>query len=189
MYTENLPHVLNLLEVSAQSGTLSLTPALDREDSSWQAIGLLQEGKMSDLKIRRTADGIILLGGSAALDWLKRQKGLYWQFKEFPPDALPAQSAKPIEEEITLKTPISHPYALRHPPIFDPQGIPRLTFLGKHLGTQGMPSHMWSREHRAVFLLVDGARDKTEILRLLSPSFGNLINTILSDLESAGLIE
>lgn len=189
MYTENLPHVLNLLEVSAQSGTLSLTPALDREDSSWQATGLLQEGKMSDLKIRRTADGIILLGGSAALDWLKQQKGLYWQFKEFPADALPAQPARPIEEEITLKTPISHPYALRHPPTFGPQNIPRRTFLGEHLGTQGVPSHMWSREHRAVFLLIDGTRNKTEILRLLSSSFDNLIDLILSDLKSAGLIE
>lgn len=189
MYTENLPHVLNLLEVSAQSGTLSLTPALDREDSSWQATGLLQEGKLSDLKVRRTADGIILLGGSAALDWLKRQKGLYWQFKEFPPDALPAQPARSIEEERTLKTPISHPYALRHPTTFGPQDVPRRTLLGEHLGTQGMPSHRWSREHRAVFLLIDGARNKTEILRLLAPAFDKFIDMILSDLKSAGLIE
>lgn len=189
MYTENLPHVLNLLEVSAQSGTLSLTPALDREDSSWQATCLLQEGEISDLKIRRTSDGIILLGGPAALEWLTQQKGVYWQLKELPPDALPAQPTRPIEEEVTLKTPASHPYALRHAPALGPQGIPRRTFLGERLGTQGVPSHMWSREHRTVFLLIDGTRTKTEIQRLLTPSFDTLIDLILSDLKSAGLIE
>ncbi len=189
MYTENLPHVLNLLEISAQSGTLSLTPAIDKEQSSWQATGILREGKLSELKLRRTSDGNILLGDSAALEWLKKQKGMYWQFKILPPEALPVQRRLSIEEEVTQKTPIAHPYNLRHAPVSIPDSIPRRTFLGANLGVEGVPAHMWSREHRTVFLLIDGARSKGEILRLLPTSFDHLIDLILGDLKAAGLIE
>ena len=189
VYTENLLHVLNLLEISAQSGTLSLTPTIDRENSSWQATGVLREGKVSELKLRRTADGNILLGGVAALEWLKAQGGLYWQFKELPPDTPPFSQTIPTEEIITQKTPIVHPYVLKRGPVLGPEGVPKRTFLGECLGVQGVPSHMWSREHRTAFLLIDGTRNKAEILRLLPVSFDKLIDTILSDLKSAGLIE
>lgn len=190
MYTENLPHILNLLEVSAQNGTLSLTPIPNKEDAAWQAIGLLREGKLSDLKIRRMADGLILLGGPAALDWLNTQKGLYWQFRESSPDELPLPPTTPIEDVATHKTATTHPYALKqgHVP-GSAENIPRRTFLGTHLGARGVPAHMWSREHRTVFLLIDGTRDKNEILRLLPASFDQLIDMILADLKSAGLIE
>lgn len=189
VYTENLPHILNLLEVSAQSGTLSLTPALAQEDCSWQATALLQEGKMCELRVRRLSDGLILMGGQAALEFLTRQKGVYWHFKEVLCEAPLQQRTIPVEEVKTRKTPITHPYILKQQSEFNPAEIPRRTFLGSHLGIQGVPSHMWSREHRTVFLLINDTRSKEEILRLLPPNFARLLDMILRDLQSAGLIE
>lgn len=186
VYTENLPDIFHLLEVSAQSGTLTLTPAKDEANSPWQAICLLREGKIIEIKVRQAADGAILLGEAAALDWLCKQKGVYWHFKELPPEALSALAARPTARENTRRVPEARPPQRRPPFAFGMESIPRRTPLGVQLG---VPPYQWSREHRTVFLLVDGARSKAEILRLLPVTFGAYIDQILMDLKSAGLIE
>ena len=167
MYTENLLHLLNLLEISGQSGTLSCSPLANTEEASWLAFCFLHEGKINGIKILQVADGSTLLEGRVALEWLKAQGGMYWQLKEVLPDALPVCPSNPIKQDIPL----------------------RRTFRGKRQGVQGMPSHLWSREHRTVFLLIDGTRSRTEILRLLSTYPPQNVDLILADLRSAGLIE
>jgi len=167
VYTENLPHLLNLLEISGQSGTLSCSPLANTEEASWLAFCFLHEGKVDEIKILQVADGSIFLEGRMALEWLKAQGGMYWQLKETLPDALPMRPPNPIKQDIPLQR----------------------TFRGTRLGVQGMPFHLWSREHRTVFLLIDGTRSRTEILRVLSTYPPKNVDLILADLRSAGLIE
>lgn len=186
MYTENLPDIFHLLEASAQSGMLTLTPAKDIAYSSWQATCLLQEGKLRALKICRTADGTLFLGDSAALHWLYQQKGVYWYFKELPPEALPTSVPRSVAREHMYSMQDTRPYRLNRPSVFGMESIPQRTSLGAQ---QGAALYEWSREHRIVFLLVDGTRSKADILRLLPAMYGSYIDQILIDLKSAGLIE
>ncbi len=186
MYTENLPDIFRLLEVSAQSGMLTLTPAKDVAGSSWEATCLLREGKLSELKIRQPADGTVLLGGAAALDWLYKQKGVYWHFKELPPEALPAPVPGTIAGENMRRMQDARSYQPKASSGFSMGYVPRLTPLGIQLG---VPPNKWPREHRTVFLLIDGARSKAEILRLLPATFALSIYQLLSELKSAGFIE
>jgi hypothetical protein len=167
VYTENLLHLLNLLEISGQSGTLSCSPSANTEEASWLAFCFLNEGKVNEAKILQGADGSLFLEGRMALEWLNSQGGMYWQLKEALPDALPMHPLNPIKQDIPL----------------------RRTFRGTRLGVQGMPSHLWSREHRTVFLLIDGTRSRTEMLRILSTYPPKNVDLILADLRSAGLIE
>lgn len=186
MYTENLPDIFHLLEVSTQSGLLTLTPTKDGVNSPWQAICRLREGKISELTIRRATDDTILLREAAALDWLSTQKGVYWHFKEVPPEALSAPTPGPMTRESMRSIPNAQFSQLRPPSALGTEYIPRRTPLGVRLG---VPPDKWPREHRTVFLLVDGTRSKAEILRLLPATFGVSIDQILVDLKSAGLVE
>jgi hypothetical protein len=189
VYIENLLHLLNLLEISGQSGVLSCSPSANIEYASWQASLLLSEGKVREVKVYQTAGGNLVFEERTAFEWLKLQKGLYWQLKEAHSGASPTHLASPIGQEATRMLPGSHPYRLERSPATNPDMVPRRTLEGMRLGIQGVPSHAWTREHRTIFMLIDGIHSRAGLLRLLPASFEKHIDTILSDLRLAGLIE
>jgi hypothetical protein len=114
---------------------------------------------------------------------------MYWQLKEAPADLSPFQNLSPLGKAPASSEPAAYPSEKRS--LFSATGsspVPRRT-ARTYRGPQGIALETWPREHRTVFLLIDGTRSKADILRLLPESFAHIIDQILADLGAAGIIE
>jgi hypothetical protein len=189
VYTTSLPQVLSLLEIAGQEGMLICSPLPDATASAWQATCLLHEGKVTACQLRFPAGGDIVQEGWSALAWLKAQGGVYWQLKEAPPNLSPSQYPLPLEKTPAPPVPGVHQQGKGSSfPSTGPSPVPRRT-ARTYPGPQGISLETWPREHRTVFLLINGTRSKADILRLLPESFAHTIDPILADLRAAGIIE
>lgn len=186
MYTKDLEHLLRILQVSRQSGLLTVELA-EQEEAHWQGWFRLVEGKVTACQVTRKADGHVLLSNEEALRWLITQGKLNWSLQEeggqlpgnLLPSLLPPGSAT---GEIKSNTGNLRANA----PTFrgKPGWIPRRTLKGMHL----LPQSLASLEHRQVFTLVNGQNSVEGIARLLRKLPDNIYR-ILNELRSAGMIE
>src|SRR5579859_3402322 len=187
MYTEHVNHLLNLLDLSTQSGILSLAPTEETHAGPWRAIGELVDGKVTACKVYRTSDGRVIIGGPPALDWLKAQGGMYWQLEEATTQQT-RQTQGSSRTPLTGASPATLSQARGSRPAPFSQGTqakPRRTLLGQ----QSVALSSWTRLHRQVYALVDGERSSAEIARLLSNKPFREVEEALDALRESGFIE
>jgi len=194
VYTEHISHVLSLLDLSAQSGVLILTPTEHPAEGSWQACCELREGRILTCTVSQTNDQRIIARGELAIAWLRAwQGGMYWQVEERDPTfgqragvpdgaRLSDRSIRPGRIVNTEDQPRISPSTFG-PTAFGPR--PRRTLLGQ----QGAPFQAWPRLQRQVFALIDGERSLAEIARLLANRSFNEVEQTLQELRTAGYIE
>ncbi len=191
MYTEHVSHLLSLLDLSAQTGLLSLSPREDPGAGPWRAWCELVEGKVKRCQVYQVSDQRVLVGGPLALEWLKTQGGMYWQIEEA--DTLPSVQAHDERSGVSRRSirpggiTVAVNQARAAPPLSFPRDSqrPRRTLLGQQIANLSS----WSRLQRQVFALVDGERSQAEIARLLANRPFKEVEETLEALRAAGYIE
>jgi hypothetical protein len=179
MHTERFERLLDLLAVAAKSGVLTITPAETATAREWEAICLLEEGKVTACKMVRSRDQRTLLSGADALALLKQHQHLSWQLEEGL-----AHPGSFSSQEMTL----AKSQGARHQQgqaLYSPDTIPQRTLLG-------LQRERWARlprELRHVLLLVDGQRSCADITRLLSAKSCKQMGLLLDQLREEGFIE
>lgn len=192
MYTEHVSHLLSLLDLSAQTGLLSLSPQEDPGAGPWRAYCELVEGKVMTCKVCQVSDQRVLAGGSLALAWLKAQGGMYWQVEE---GSGPLSVQTEVQQQRGVfgrgippgRITITANQLRTSPPPSFPQDsqMPRRTLLGQKIANLSS----WSRLQRQVFALVDGERSLVEIAQLLANRSFKEVEEALKALRAAGYIE
>ncbi|QBD76568.1 hypothetical protein EPA93_11370 [Ktedonosporobacter rubrisoli] len=187
MYTKDLIKLLQLLEVSQQSGLL----VIGREGESWQAFVLLQAGHVLACQIDDLRQGRGVICGARALGWLGQRGALEWRLEK-----------QAVQQEVLLSASFLQPDSQREEPSpsteaklwggahrqisspHSPSSLPRVPY---RIGTTVGGSGLRSREARQIFALVDGKRTPEDIARLLHKSLHEIV-PVLREMERLGLI-
>lgn len=192
VYTEHVSHLLSLLDLSAQTGLLSLSPQEDPSAGPWRAWCELVEGKVKMCKVYQVSDQRVLVGGPLALEWLKAQGGMNWQMegRSVPLSVQTEVQQRPgvfgegtqpdrittTVNQLRASSPTSFPQDSQRP---------RRTLLGQKMANLSA----WSRLQRQVFALVDGERSLVEIVQLLAHRSFKEVEEAIDALRAAGYIE
>lgn len=181
MYTKDFNSLLNLLDVSQQSGTL----LVEIPGKGWQAEMQLENGKPLSCVLVAIADGRVLLQGMQAIQWLSGIGELQWRLEE---GRLPTSGAPLARPSNAI------PYADRQTGKVDPGYSSQTSQNGslhifpRRLNRHGVVDSSWARDMRRVFALIDGTRSLEEIARLLHKSSEEVLS-ILQELASQGFIQ
>lgn len=190
MYTKDLNSLLQLLQVSEQSAVLHIEPP-EITGEAWYARLTLVGGNVTMCQVLRMRDEVLLSNGPAALRWLTTLGKLSYEEEKQSPPGLVQQLLPPSPQN---HPPVSHDEEGLSAKTLQPfiqavqenrrAGKPRRTALGEREGVVASIE----REHRQVFLLVDGLHTLEEIAELLHKS-PDRIRQVLADLYRQGLIE
>ncbi len=188
MYTKDLSSLLQLLKVSEQSAVLRIEPP-EITGEAWYARLTLIGGDVMMCQIRRVRDEALLAEGPDALHWLTTLGRLSYEEIQNLPRPVETPSS-PLQRQL----PVSNDGGQVSGEVLRPfmravqenirAGKPQRTALGER---EGVVTIM-GREHRQVFLLVDGRHTPEEIAGLLHKS-PDRIRQILADLSRQGRIE
>lgn len=171
MYTIDLTTMLQLLHEFGKSGTLQAHLPMGVsgfKDDCYAAISVTC-GDLTACHIKSSA-GRIVLPNEQALQYLYSVGRLHWVFSERQEDP-PSLSAN-FTQISTLSDTI-------------PALLPRRTAEAAQ-----MDISLWPRNHKRVFVLIDGTRTLEKIAAMLAlyPQGVAEIQTILRDLQAAGLV-
>lgn len=185
MYTKNLEQLLRFLQVSRQSGLLTVEKS-EQDESFWRGFIRLVEGNVKTCQVCRITGGQVLFRDDEALRWLITQGKLDWHLEEGGqfPDALlpqPPLNGSPIGEGQNDSGPQQ---TFRPTPMALSGWTPRRTQKGMQLQARSLGS----LDHLQAFILVNGQNSVEGIARLLRKPPQRIIR-LLEDLRSAGLIE
>lgn len=187
MYTKDLTSLLHLLKLSEQSTILRVMPA-DQADEEWYALLSLVEGDVTRCHVLRARDKALLLEGPDALRWLTTLGRL--AYEEVVSSSGPTRSLSPAPQRPPPVPPPSGQRGTTRPP-FNQAGQanvrgarPTRTARGEQEGVAAIAG----REHRQVFLLVDGMHTPEEIADVLRKSPDH-VRQLLMDLYRQGRIE
>jgi hypothetical protein len=196
VHTKDLASLLRLLQLSGQSGMLFLKPLAENDGEAWVAQCQLDEGIVTMCRIIIKSDGHVAMTNEPALQWLMRLGTLQWWLDEkqiVQTNSMPrptTQSLKqpewPALEPWSPVSAQSEGLRVERSPAgpSDSQIIPLRT-LRRWQATEGDGI---MREHRQVWLLIDGQRDAEEIAQLLHKPLLAILQ-ILADLRSYGFIQ
>jgi hypothetical protein len=163
VYTKDFASLLQLLDISQQSGTLFV----EREGEAWQARLQLREGELLSCFIVGVPDGHLLLSGTQAVDWLSRRGELQWRLEEL--QKLP-ESSSDVPSRPSPGLPQGTRQQGLQPPYPSMPSAPRASRLIPRRIGQPANIFLWSRDTRHVFALIDGVRSLEEIAALLRKS-------------------
>lgn len=186
--TESLARLLQLLDVAAQSGILSLEPTPGYPAEIWQAQLTLLEGKVIRCLAWRKSDGALIYQGGAIPPWLFQQRELQWwldktQRQPLPHPTQPERSGgtAPKLKALPAQSQETSPAAR--------SGYGRIVPRRIHPNWQGFTGRPpWTRDHRQVLLLIDGQKTAQEIATLLHKPYER-IHALLEELRSGGIID
>ena len=189
--TDSLANVIQVISLGRKTGTLTVERRIGSEAE--KGIIIFVNGQMTEASVRQ-------LTGVAAFQWLSTWGPCLFTFTSGEvsthqgssspvphgsrpvPDTNPRLRTQPLpiskghDMHATGPQPVpasvqTAPYHLR--PLDD--GLQRIAFAGL------------SRAHRRLFLLIDGFRPTTELIRLMGRSQAE-VESLLQDLERAGVI-
>jgi hypothetical protein len=209
MHTKDLASLLQLLDLSGQSGRLIIQPPGTTEgEGEWVAILRLAEGTVVSCQIQRSVDGVTLSHGQVAMQWLMGLGQLTWTLEEEPVRPLSPQSSEtgwqqnrigqrsqplPSQPDWQQNTGTQRSQSLSSQNNRWPQNeqIPQQNggyYIPQRTAGGAMPINgQWSREQRMVFALIDGRRSLIEIAQLLRRS-PQVVEQIMYELRVAGWI-
>jgi Domain of unknown function (DUF4388) len=171
-FAEKLADVLQVLQLARKTGLL----VIEREgggEAVEQGTVTLQNGQITDASYGRYR-------GSTALDILMGWRPCY--FVLHPPSATAASSAF-SQQNSSGRQPGSRPSGMLPPPVPSaPYRTQQVDVVLPYFARMGL-----SRAHRQLFLLVDGQRPLTELIRLMGRG-PDEVEALLADLAGAGLI-
>jgi hypothetical protein len=199
--TKDLASLLRLLQLSGQSGMLFVRPPEENDGEAWVAQCQLDDGIVTMCRIIAKSDGRVVMSNEAALQWLMRLGTLQWLLDE---KSIPQENPVPRQITQSEKTPIQsleqsgqHPLSPWSPVSAQREGSRVERSPANPPVSQSVPtrtSRMWRgtesgvREHRQVWLLVDGQHNIEEIAQLLHKPLLVIVK-ILADLKSGGFIQ
>lgn len=191
--TDRLANVINVISLGRKTGTLTVERRIGSEAD--KGIIIFVNGQMIEASARQ-------LTGVAAFQWLSTWGPCLFTFTPGEVSTLqgsstpiPHRSRPASDTNPRLRTqPLPIPDALRHDrPATGPQPVPvSVQTAPYHLRSlddalQRIASTGLSRAHRRLFLLIDGFRPTTELIRLMGRSQAE-VESLLQDLERAGVI-
>ena len=189
MYTKDITSLLQLLNVSEQNTLLHIEPS-ENTGEAWYARVALVRGDVTMCQVLRVRDDAPLIYGPSALRWLTTVGRLFYEEEReratdpaplLPPSAQGQPLVSPVMEQGSAEALQPFVRVLKESLY---AGNPRRTALGEREGG----ATIMGREHRLVFLLVDGFHTFEEIASLLHKT-PERIKQILTDLQHQGRIE
>jgi len=188
VYTKDLTSLLQLLKVSEQTTLLRLEPP-EPTGEEWYALLSLVRGDVTRCQVLRVRDEALLFDGPAALRWLITLGRLSYEemasplglIRPVPPPPQTQPLASTQSEQVSAKSMQPFIQAVQKSVR---AGKPHRTTRGDQEGVAGITE----REHRQVFLLVDGLHTPEEIADLLHKS-PDRVRQVLVDLQRQGRIE
>ncbi|GAC1620689.1 MAG: hypothetical protein NVS4B11_13060 [Ktedonobacteraceae bacterium] len=189
MYTKDLTSLLQLLKVSEQSMVLHIEPP-EITGEAWYARLTLVGGDVTMCQILRVGDEALLINGPRALRWLTTLGRLSYEEQKQSPSRLVQQLLPPPQRQPPVSHNVEQLNAKAMPPFIRAVqesrhvGKPQRTARGEREGV----AVITGREHRLVFLLVDGFHTPEEIASLLHKS-PERIRQVLADLYHQDLIK
>lgn len=187
MYTKNFEQLLRLLQVSKQSGLLTVEKA-EQDESLWQGQIRLVEGNITTCLVWKKTDGQVLLRDDMAIRWLISQGKLNWQIEENVQAPGTFSSTSPLPGNV-IERPRENIRPRPLPPSLQAPQLPSAwTPQRTQKGLQTQTRSLGSLEHLQVFILVNGQNTAEGIARLLRKP-PERVNRLLMDLRVAGLIE
>ena len=188
MYTKDLTSLLQLLKVSEQS-TLLRIELPEPKGGEWYALLSLVKGDVTRCQVLRVKDESLLFDGPAALRWLITLGRLSYEEIASPlgfirPVPPPPPTQPLVSKHVEQGGAESMQQFMRAVQKSVRTGKPQRTARGNHEGG----AVITEREHRQVFLLVDGLHTPEEIADLLHKS-PDRVRQILADLQQQGRIE
>jgi hypothetical protein len=201
--TKDLASLLRLLQLSGQSGMLFLRPPEENDGEAWVAQCQLDEGIVTMCRIIMKSDGRVAMTNEPALQWLMHLGTLQWwldekQIAQANSTSWPTtQAEKPTTQPLG---PTEWPAPAPWSPVSAQSEGSRVERSAANLpASQVVPVRTlrrWQategdgimREHRQVWLLIDGQRDVEEIAQLLHKPLLAVMKT-LAELRSNGFIQ
>jgi hypothetical protein len=180
VYTKDFASLLQLLDLSAQSGTL----IVECEGETWQAVLPLRDGKLLSCRIVDVPSSRTLLSGDQAIDWLSQRGELRWSLQESsPPPYFPASPSGRFREQSSQRK--SAINAMDDAQESSTRAF-RLIPLRANTSS-GIILDQWPRDILRVFALIDGVRSLAEIAMLLRRPLAELV-PIFRELAAKGFI-
>jgi len=186
VYTRDISSLLQLLKVSEQSALLHIEPP-ENTGEAWYARLMLVQGDVTMCQVLRVRDDASLIIGPPALQWLTTLGRLYYEEER---QSVQGPASPPPQGQPLVSPPVERESAGTLQPFIRAVqeglyvGNPRRTALGEREGGTAIAG----REHRQVFLLVDGFHTLEEIASLLHKS-PERVRQVLTELQSQGRIE
>jgi len=186
MYTKKFEHLMQMLQVSRQSGLLIVESA-EPGESGWQGRIRLVDGNATACQIYQQSSEQVILSGNDAIRWLIAQTKLNWNLREetqspsilsLPPPSQQRSTTRPGRGDTGPQRP-THPE-----PMVPSSWIPRRTKKGTMISVQSLGSF----ELLQVFTLVNERNTLEGIARLLRKPPQDTFQK-LNMLREAGLIE